>query len=292
MVKRAHKTCPSFSSHPFLTSERPTQRSLRGARDGDFEPTRVPGEDRQEGGRRQYAVPLRVIQYLFCYSNAWRMADEMSRAGDISCLEPIDGRSGAGDRAVRKRLDGDRRDELLDGVMAIIAERGFSQVAIAELARELKCSAATLYKVAPSKDSLVLLAFARWADVAFADLEACAAKGSTASERARAYFRAGAARIRPLSLAFYADVARFESTRLGWRTTVVDRYIGRFVELVAAAEAAGEIRPVNLRFLAELLQQMGQVTRDDRVLREAGLSSEAAVLLLDSLIWEGLLIKE
>lgn len=190
---------------------------------------------------------------------------------------------------MRKRLDEERRDELLDGVMRIVGVRGFSQVPIAELARELQCSAATLYKIAPSKDSLVLLAFSRWADVVFADLEARAARGKTASNRARAYFRAGADRLRPLSLAFFADVARYESTRLAWRTTVVDRYVDRFVELVKAAEEADEIRPVNLHFLAELLRQVGLVTRDDRVLRDAGLTSEEAVLLVDSLIWEGLL---
>jgi|APLow6443716910_1056828.scaffolds.fasta_scaffold75820_2 AcrR family transcriptional regulator len=190
---------------------------------------------------------------------------------------------------LRKRLDEDRRNELLDGVMNVICERGFSQVTIAELARELHCSAATLYKIAPSKDSLVLLSFARWADVAFADLEDRTAKSKTASARARAYFQAGAEWIRPLSVTFYADVARFESTRLAWRTSVVDRYIDRFVELVAAAEEAGEIRSVNLRFLAELLRQVSLVTRDDHVLTVSGLSSEQAVLTVDSLIWEGLL---
>ena len=190
---------------------------------------------------------------------------------------------------MRKRLDEDRRNELLDGVMNVICERGFSQVTIAELARELHCSAATLYKIAPSKDSLVLLSFARWADVAFADLEDRTAKSKTASARARAYFQAGAEWIRPLSVTFYADVARFESTRLAWRTSVVDRYIDRFVELVAAAEEAGEIRSVNLRFLAELLRQVSLVTRDDHVLTVSGLSSEQAVLTVDSLIWEGLL---
>ncbi len=190
---------------------------------------------------------------------------------------------------LRKRLDEDRRNELLDGVMRIIGERGFSQVTVAELARELHCSAATLYKIAPSKDSLVLLAFSRWADVAFADLEARAARGKTPSARARKYFRAGADRLQPLSLTFFADVAHYESTRLAWRTAVVDRYINRFVELVGEAEKAGEIRRVNLYFLAELLRQIGQVTRDDRALRDAGLTSEEAVLLVDSLIWEGLL---
>jgi AcrR family transcriptional regulator len=190
---------------------------------------------------------------------------------------------------VRKRLDEDRRDELLDGVMRIIAERGFSQVTIAELARELRCSAATLYKIAPSKDSLVLLAIARWAHVTFADMEARSAKGKTASERARIYFRVGAERTRPLSLTFYADIGRYESTRLAWWTGVAERYIDRFVELLDAAEKAGEIRPASTHFLAEVLRQISSLTRNDEVLRASGLTHEEAVLEIDSLMWEGLL---
>ena len=188
-----------------------------------------------------------------------------------------------------RRLDETRRGELLDGVMGIIAERGFSEVQVGEMARELHCSASTLYKLAPSKDSLVLLAIAQWAEATFAMLEDRARKGATASERARAYFRAGAERTRPLSLAFYADIGRFESTRLAWWTGVVEPYIDRFVELVQAAEEAGEIRPVNTRLLAEVLRQIGTVTRNDRVLSASGLTHEQAVLEVDSLIWEGIL---
>ena len=51
-----------------------------------------------------------------------------------------------------------RREELLDGVMAIIAARGFSDVRMTDIARELHCSLASLYKIAPNKDSLVVLA--------------------------------------------------------------------------------------------------------------------------------------
>jgi AcrR family transcriptional regulator len=190
---------------------------------------------------------------------------------------------------MRRRLDTHRRDELLDGVMGIIAERGFSHVTIAELAKELRCSAATLYKIAPSKDSLVLLAIARWADVTFDVLETRSAKDKTPSEQARTYFRVGGERTRPLSLAFYADIGRFESTRLAWGTGVVEPYIQRFVELVGAAEKAGEIRPTNTYLLAQVLMQISSLTRDDEVLRTSGLSHEQAVLEIDSLIWEGLL---
>ena len=189
-----------------------------------------------------------------------------------------------------RRLDDERREELLDGVMRIIAARGFSVVLISEIARELHCSVATLYKMAPSKDSLVLLAIARWGELTLARLEVSARQGTTASDRARRYFRAGAESTRPLSLAFYADIERYESTRLAWWTGVVERYLNRFVELVRLAEAAGEVRPVNIRFLAEVLRGISFVTRSERVLSATGLSHEQAVLEVDALLWEGVLL--
>jgi AcrR family transcriptional regulator len=195
-----------------------------------------------------------------------------------------------GGRNVRKRLDSGRREEILDGVMDIIAARGFSAVRTAEIARELRCSESSLYKIAPSKDSLILLAIRRWGEHTLADLEVRARKGKTASERARLYFRAGAESTRPLSLAFYADVDRFESTRLAWWDSIVERYLERFIELVQIAEDAGEIRPVNVRFLAEVLRQISVVTRNERVLIAAGLTHEQAVLEVDSLLWEGVAI--
>ena len=187
-----------------------------------------------------------------------------------------------------RRLDDERRAELLDGVMRIIAARGFAQVLVSEIARELHCSVATLYKMAPSKDSLVLLAIARWGELTLASLEVRARQGTTASDRARRYFRAGAESTRPLSLAFYADIERYESTRLAWWTNVVERYLNRFAELVRLAEDAGEIRPVNIRFLAEVLRGISYVTRSERVLSATGLSHEQAVLEVDALLWDGM----
>jgi AcrR family transcriptional regulator len=190
---------------------------------------------------------------------------------------------------VRRRLDDDRRAELLDGVLRIITAKGFADVRVSDIAHELSCSVATLYKIAPSKDSLVRLAISRWAALNLGSLEACADEGTTAAEKARCYFKAGADRIRPLSLEFYRDIDRFESTRTAWRTTVVDPYIDRFVELVQRAADAGETRAVNVRFLGEVLRGIGFVTRDERVLRASGLTSEEAVLEVDRMIWDGIL---
>jgi len=190
-----------------------------------------------------------------------------------------------------RRLDQARREELLDKLMHLMAARGFSQVSTSEMARELGCSVASLYKLAPSKEGLVLLAIDRWRGVVFDDMERQVCKCGTDSERARTYFRAGAEKLRPMSLAFYVDVQRFECVREEWRATVVDRYIDRFVELVERAEDAGEIRPINVGFLGEVLRQIGFITRDDRVLSSCGLSSQEAVLEVDRMIWDGISLR-
>ena len=191
-------------------------------------------------------------------------------------------------RTVPKRLAAARTEELLDGVMAIIGAEGFSGLKVTDLAPQLHCSVATLYKIAPSKDSLIVLAITHWGERTLQDIEVRAQQGTTAADRARTYFRAGAESIHPLSPEFFADVERFESTRLAWRTTVVDRFIDRFVELVLCAQEAGEVRPVNTRFLGEMLAQIGLVARDERALSASGLTAEQAVLEVDRIIWDGI----
>jgi len=189
---------------------------------------------------------------------------------------------------VRRRLDNGRREELLDGVMSIIAARGFSEVRTAEVARRLHCSESSLYKIAPSKDSLIVLAIGRWGELTLEALEIRAQRGKTAAERAREYYLGAAERLRPLSLAFRGDVERFESARVAYQA-ITDRFITRFVELLDDAVESGEIKPVNTRFLAEVLRQIARVIRDEHVLRSSGLSTQQAALEVDAFLWDGLL---
>ena len=172
--------------------------------------------------------------------------------------------------------------------MGIISTRGFSDITIMELARELHCSGSTLYKIASSKDSLVVLAIARWSKLRLEEMEANVHRGATPTERARLYWRAGAETIRPLSRAFRSDVDRFESARVAYRTSISEPFIDRFVELLDDAVAAGEIEPSNTRFLAHVLRQIAFVIRDEQVLAECGLTAAQAMLVVDRMIWDGL----
>ena len=187
-----------------------------------------------------------------------------------------------------RRLDEARRAELLDGLMSLISARGFAELSTSQIAAELGCSVATLYRLAPTKEEIVLRAIERWREMAFEDMEQRTLRCSGHSERARTYFRIGAEKLHPMSLAFYTDVQRSELVRKAWRTSVVDRYIDRFVEFVGDAQEAGEARSLNTVFLGEVLKAIGFLTRDERVLREAGLTSEEAVLEVDRLLWDGI----
>jgi len=189
---------------------------------------------------------------------------------------------------VRKRLDHGRREELLDGLMRIISERGFAKVGVAEVADELHCSVTTLYKIAPSKESLVLLAIQRFADQTLAKLDDCAERGTTPAERARIYFRAGARSMRTLSPEFREDVERYETIRASYLAALSGPFIDRFVELLDLAAEAGEVRPINSRFLATLLRQMAISVRDEQLLQQTGLTAETAILEIDAMIWDGI----
>ncbi len=188
---------------------------------------------------------------------------------------------------MQKRFAGGRREELLDGVMHIIAARGFSDVRIAEMAKELHCSVATLYKIAPNKDSLVVLAIGRWGEQTLEYCEARARKGETASDKARGYWFGAVVRLRTLSHEFRVDMERFESSRMAYRA-ISDRFIDRFAELIDDAIKAGEVNPVNSRFVALVVRQAAIVVRDEEALRECGLTADGALLEFDRMLWDGI----
>jgi AcrR family transcriptional regulator len=190
------------------------------------------------------------------------------------------------ERSLRKRLERGRREELLDGVMLIAGTQGLQDIKMAHVARDLHCSVATLYKLAPTKVDLVALALERWGERTLAEAESRSREPSSASDRARTYYRVGAEKTRELSHEFRRDMERFAATRQTWRV-ISDGFIGRFSQLLAEAAEAGEIRPVNATFLAGMLRYIAYAVRDEDLLDRAGLTAREALLEMDTIIWDG-----
>ncbi len=188
---------------------------------------------------------------------------------------------------MRARFDDDRRQELLDGVIKIITERGFSNITISGLASELHCSASSLYKIASNKDGLVVLAIARWGELALEDFEAQALHGATSIEKARLYWHAAVEAVGLLSHEFRSDVDHFESARLAYGN-ISDRFIHRFVELLDNAVKSGEIEPINTCFVVHVFRNIAFVVRDEVILNKCGLTASQSLQEIDRIIWNGL----
>ncbi len=188
---------------------------------------------------------------------------------------------------MRARFDDARRQELLDEIIIIITERGFSNITILELASELHCSASSLYKIASNKDGLVVLAIARWGELALEDFESQALRGATSIEKARLYWHAAVDAIRLLSHEFRKDVDHFESARLAY-TNVSNLFIQRFVELLDNAVESGEIEPINTCFVVHVFRNIAFVVRDEGILNKCGLTAAQALLEIDRMIWNGI----
>ena len=186
-----------------------------------------------------------------------------------------------------KAANGTRREEILDGVMTIVSARGFSDVRIADIASELHCSLASLYRIAPNKDSLVVLAIGRWGERVLARAEASAAQGASAADRAQSYWTSAAKSISPLSHVFRRDVEKYESTRLAY-LTYSNRFVDTFAGLLKEASDAGEVQSVNARFMAGLFRHVAASLRDEDLLESAGLTAAEAAMEIDRIIWEGL----
>ena len=187
---------------------------------------------------------------------------------------------------MRARFDEARRQELLDEIIIIITERGFSNITISELASELHCSASSLYKIASNKDGLVVLAIARWGELALEDFEAQALHGATSIEKARLYWHAAVEAIRLLSHEFRSDVDHFESARLAY-ANISNRFIQRFVELLDNAVESGEIEPINTCFVVHVFRNIAFVVRDEGILNKCGLTAAQALQEIDRMIWNG-----
>src|SRR5204862_2617190 len=82
------------------------------------------------------------------YGGLWRSGVDMTRSSlthPATGLEPS--RRGAA-----------RREELFDGLVALLLREGFSELTLDDIAARLRCSKRTLYRLARSKQQLVLAA--------------------------------------------------------------------------------------------------------------------------------------
>ena len=180
-----------------------------------------------------------------------------------------------------------RQERMLADLEAIIVERGFSSLTVAGLAEQLHCSRRTLYEVADSKESLVLLVLDRMLRRVGAAASAAALAEPDRLQRMRAFLLRGLPALRNVTAQFADDIESMPAAR-----DLVGRhyhYAARTLELILEeGQAQGEFVSIHPTVLAEAIRAAAEHLLSSDVLRRGELSYADALEELFTLLARGL----
>ena len=175
---------------------------------------------------------------------------------------------GSPDRPLTKR-----QEALLAALWDMFDKEGFSQLTIDEISSRLRCSKASLYRLAPSKDDLVVRVIDHRGQGMLAELEAKMALAETAAARLKVFFHVVRERDRHFSARFFADTMAFRPTREQWEYGTRDG-VARLARLIDAGIESGEFRPVPASLTAFIIGYVADDIRRGDVTRVTGVPAE------------------
>lgn len=176
-----------------------------------------------------------------------------------------------------RRPDEKRKEQLLQDLTELMLSEGLSVFRVGELAKRMRCSRSTLYKLAPSKDELMRLLFIRYVDEALAAADSAAQACDSAAEKILVYVDVLRIHQDRGSLTFWRDVRDFDLTR-GVLDVGVARGYRMIQKYMDEGIASGEFRAdANTEFLSYLVWLCARAARDPEVLERFGLSSGQAM---------------
>ncbi len=178
------------------------------------------------------------------------------------------------------------RRQLLDELIELFLAEGFLEFGIGDLAARLRCSRTTIYRVAETKEQVVLAAVRGFFRRAAERIEAQIAAEPDPGARLAVYLTAVAEELAPASDRFYADLQAYApaaeiyeaNTRLAAE---------RVQDLVSAGVAAGSLRPVDASFVGAAVAQVMAAIQSGRIAAASGLADAAAYRALATLVVHG-----
>ena len=180
-----------------------------------------------------------------------------------------------------------RQSELLDRLLSLFLEQGFSRFTLDDLAAELRCSKTTLYALAPSKEQLAVEVVKHYFKNATAQVESAVARQTRHDRRIAAYLNAVADALRPASRTFLDDVATFAPARSVYERNT--RIAAERVRMLIADGIAGDaFRDVHVGFTAEMVAHTMQAIQRGDIARRTGLNDAEAYRELASFVLHSL----
>jgi AcrR family transcriptional regulator len=165
-----------------------------------------------------------------------------------------------------------REEQLLEELREIVLHEGFRDLRVGELAGRLRCSRSTLYKLAPTKDALVL-------QVIGASIDRLEEAALRATDRAAGPVAAVATYIRTTlrfqqvgSAEFWADAGAWEPALTLLLARMQDG-VGDLAAIIQRGVDTGEFRPLNAKFAASMIFACVTANADPGLLRRAGLDA-------------------
>ena len=176
-----------------------------------------------------------------------------------------------------------RQLDLLDRLVVLMAEEGFSQFTLDDLAERLRCSKTTLYALASSKQELVVEVVKQYFRSAVSSVETRVADESDPSARVVAYLEAVADYLKPLSRRFMDDMLEFTPAAQVYKQNTAAA-AERIRQLIAEGIDAGAFRDVHAAFMAEMVAAtMFEIQRGE-VFERLDLTDSEAYAELASLV--------
>lgn len=182
----------------------------------------------------------------------------------------------------------DRGQQLLEQLIELYLAEGFLDFGIGDLATRLRCSRSSLYLVASSKEQIIVTAVRRYFRAAEERIETLVAAEPDRGRRLTVALEAVATELAPGSERFYADLAEFPPAREIYEDNTL-RAAQRIQDIVTEGVAAGDLRPLDARFVGAAVAIVMDSIQTGRMEAATGLSDAASFTQLADLVSRGLL---
>ncbi|MEV1067120.1 TetR/AcrR family transcriptional regulator [Streptomyces sp. NPDC050263] len=191
------------------------------------------------------------------------------------------GRRAAG--AGRKRLDDDRRDELLGRLQTIVLAEGFAGLTVDTLAARLQCSKSTLYALSSNRHHLVATALKSFFHDAAEQVEKEVAAVADPARRIAVYLAAVGNQMRRMSAACYADMLDSDTAREIYTINSLAA-TSRVRGMIHVGVESGDFRAVHAEFVSQAVGLLIDGIHSRELLDSTGLSSGDAFIELSDLV--------
>ncbi|MFF7656778.1 TetR/AcrR family transcriptional regulator [Streptomyces sp. NPDC007983] len=185
--------------------------------------------------------------------------------------------------AGRKRLDEERRNELLAHLQGIVLEEGFARLTVDALAARLQCSKTTLYAISSSRHHLVATVLKSFFRDAAEQVEQEIVAVEDPARQIAAYLAAVGAQMQRMSAACYDDMLDDDATREIYtvNSMAATRRVG---EMIHAGVESGEFRAVHAEFVSQAVGLLIDGIHSRELLGPTRLSSGDAFIELSNLV--------